>query len=136
LPDPVETSGGGGMDTFRKNAFYLLVWRAILAAMIAVVLMATSGLSLALAFLVGAHVPFAFSPGLMIWAGLLNDDSIVRVKAWRMLPPGEGPASSAGRRVALNYLTETALRFARAAAAVSIGLAASALVLVENERQW
>jgi hypothetical protein len=66
----------------------------------------------------------------MIWAGRLNDDGIVRVKAWRMLPAGEGPAGSAGRRVACNYLTETAMRFARAAAATAIGLAALALVLV------
>ena len=118
------------MDTFCNNAFDLLVWRAILAAMIAVVLMATSGLSLALALLVGAHVAFAFSLGLMIWAGRLNDDGIVRVKAWRMLPPGEGPTGSAGRRAARNYLTETTLRFAGAAAAAAIGLAALALVLV------
>jgi hypothetical protein len=84
LPDPVETSGGCGVDTFRKNAFYLLVWRAILVGLIAVVLMATSGLSLAPALLVGAHAAFAFSLGLMIWTGRLNDDGIVRVKAWRM----------------------------------------------------
>jgi hypothetical protein len=120
------------MDTFRKNVFYLLVWRAILVGLIAVVLMATSGLSLALALLVGAHVAFAFSLGLMIWAGRLNDDGIVRVKAWRMLPPGEGPTGNAGRRVARNYLTETALRFAKAAAAAAIGLAALALVLVRE----
>lgn len=118
------------MDTFRKNAFYLLVWRAILVGLIAVVLMATSGLSLAPALLVGAHVAFAFALGLMIWTGRLNDDGIVHVKAWRMLPPGEeGPTGNVGRRVARNYLTETALRFAGAAAAAAIGLAALALVL-------
>jgi hypothetical protein len=129
---PVDTSGGGGMDMFRNNAFYLLVWRAILAGLIAVVLMATSGLSLALALLLGAHVAFAFSLGLMIWTGRLNDYGILRVKAWRMLPPGDGPTGSAGRRVARNYLTETALRFARAAAAAAIGLAALALVLARR----
>src|SRR5262245_14804651 len=117
------------MDTFRENAFYLLVWRAILVGLSAVVLMATSSLSLALALLVGAHVAFAFSLGLMIWTGRLNDDGIVRVKAWRMLPPGECPSGDAGRRVARNYLIEATLRFARAAAAAAIGLAALALVL-------
>lgn len=120
------------MDTFRKNVFYLLVWRAILAGLIVIVLMATSGLSPAPALLAGAHVAFAFSLGLMIWTGRLNDDGIVRVKAWRMLPPGEGPTDNAGRRVARNYLTETALRFASAAAAAAIGLAALALVLVRE----
>jgi hypothetical protein len=117
------------MDTFGKNAFYLLVWRALLVGLIAVVLMATSGLSLALALLIGAHVAFAFSLGLMIWTGRLNDDGIERVKAWRMLPPGEGPTGTAGRRVARNYLTDTALQFATGATAAAIGLAALALVL-------
>lgn len=120
------------MDAFRDNAFYLLLWRAILAGLIGIVLMATSGLSLARALLAGAHVALLFSLGLMIWTGRIDDDGIVRVQAWRLLTRGQWPAGQAGRRVASNYLTEIALRFASVANVAAIGLAASALILVEE----
>jgi len=41
-----------------QKAFYLLVWRAWLAMLVAIVLMATRSLDLAIAFLIGANVRF------------------------------------------------------------------------------
>ena len=44
------------MNRFSEKAFYLLVWRAIQVALIAVVLMVTRSFELATAFLIGANV--------------------------------------------------------------------------------
>ncbi|MGA7387975.1 MAG: hypothetical protein WBW99_08605 [Pseudolabrys sp.] len=48
------------MDSFRDNVFYLLLWRAILATLIAIVLMVTRTFALGGAFLIGAHVALLF----------------------------------------------------------------------------
>jgi len=47
--------------------------------------------------------------------------------------PGERPAGKAGRRWALNSLEELALRFAKAASAVAIALAGTALVVSADQ---
>ena len=102
------------------------------AALIAVVLMATSRITLGPALLVGAHVALVFSLGLIARAIRLDDDRIARVWAWRMLAPRERPAGLPGRRWARNYLQEIKLRFAKAASVVAIALAALALVLASE----
>ena len=117
------------MHPFSEKAFYLLVFRAILAALIAVVLMVTRSFGLAAAFLIGANVALLFSVGLIAWKSHLDEEHVVRTEAWRALAPGERPAGKAGRRWALNSLEELALRFAKASSAVAIALAGTALVM-------
>lgn len=117
------------MHPFSEKAFYLLVWRAILAALIAVVLMVTRSFELAAALLIGADVALLFSVGLIAWKSQLDEEHIVRTEAWRALRPGERPAGEGGRRWALNCLEELTLRFAKASSAVAIALAGTALVI-------
>jgi hypothetical protein len=117
-----------GVDTFRGQVTYLLLWRATLAALIGLVLMVTQCGALGEALLVGAHVALLFSIGVLLWTSRVDDERVARVDAWRMLPTGERPAGIAGRRRALRALEEIALRFARGGSAVAIGLAATALL--------
>ena len=86
------------MHPFSEKAFYLLVWRAILATIITVVLMVTRSFELAAAFLIGANVALLFSVGLIAWKSQLDEEHIVRTEAWRALRSGERPAGEAGRR--------------------------------------
>ena len=119
------------MDSFRDNVFYLLLWRAILATLIAIVLMVTRSFALGGAFLIGAHVALLFSVGLILWIRWVDDESLVRVRAWRMLMPSRRPAGPGGRRCACNYLKETGLRFAKAASAAAMALAAASLLATD-----
>ena len=121
-----------GMDPFRDNVFYLLLWRAILALLIALVLMVTRCTALGEALLVGAHVALLFSLGMLVWTSRLDDDRVVRFEAWRMLAKGERPAGSAGRRWACNVVKEITLRFARVGSAVAVGLAALSLLVASE----
>ena len=116
------------MDPFRDNAFYLLVWRAFLAVLIAVVLMVTMSFAPRAALLIGANAALVLSLGLIVRAGRIDDQRVIRTAAWRMVPPGQRPAGAAGRRWAGNHLREIDLRFAQFASVAAIALAASALV--------
>lgn len=69
------------MHPFSEKAFYLLVFRAILAALIAVVLMATRSSELGAAFLIGANVALLFSVGLIAWKSHHPDRGLARVDA-------------------------------------------------------
>lgn len=73
------------MEPFSEKAFYLLVWRGILTAIIAVVLMATRSFELAAAFLIGANVALLFSLGLIAWESQLDEERIIRTEAWRAI---------------------------------------------------
>ena len=117
------------MDSFRDQAFYLLLWRSVLVVLAATLLMATLGANLATAVLIGANVALLFSLGLIAWTNALSEERIVRTKAWRMLAPNQRPAGPGGRRSARNCLNETALRFAEGGSALAIVLSAAALVL-------
>jgi hypothetical protein len=117
------------MHPFSEKAFYLLVWRAILATIITVVLMVTRSFELAAAFLIGANVALLFSVGLIAWKSQLDEEHIVLTEAWRALQAGEQPAGEAGRRWAVNNLEELTLRFAKVSSAVAIALAGTALVM-------
>ena len=128
-------SCGLGAETvhpFSEKAFYLLVWRAILVALIAAVLMVTRSVELAAAFLIGANVALLFSVSLIAWKSRLDEKQIVRTEAWRALAPEQRPAGEVGRRWALNSLEELALRFAKASSAVAIALAGTALVMLAD----
>ena len=118
------------MEPFEEKAFYLLVWRAFLAALIALVLIVTRGYQVPGAFVIAANVALIFSLGLIVWARRLTDERIVSTEAWRILKPGQRPAGI-GRWACL-YLNEVALRFARGSAAVAAGLCASALILASE----
>ena len=117
---------------FIEKAFYLLVWRAILVTLIAVVLMVTHSFELTAAFLIGANVALLFSVVLIAWKSQLDEAHIVRTEAWRALRPGERPAGEAGRRWALNNLEELTLQFAKASSAVAIALAGTVLVMLAD----
>jgi hypothetical protein len=121
------------MRGFTEKAFCLLVWRAILAALIAAVLMITRTVELAAAFLLGANIALLFSVGLIAWTSQLDEEQIVRTEAWRMLGPEEQPAGRAGRRCALANLEEMALRFAKASSAIAIALTGAVLVLSADQ---
>jgi hypothetical protein len=58
------------VEPFRKNAFYLLLWRAILVALVALVVTTTSCLEPQRALLTGAVVALLFSTGLILWSEL------------------------------------------------------------------
>ena len=120
------------MDSFRDNVFYLLLWRAILVALVALVLAATRCLELRGALLTGANVALLFSLGLIVWSDWLGGDRIIWTKAWRMLRPDERPAGLAGRTVAYDCLRGLALRFAKGASVVAAALSASALLLASD----
>src|SRR5262245_64193036 len=120
------------MEPFEEKAFYLLVWRAFLAALITLVLIVTQGYQVSAAFIIAANVALIFSLGLIVWARRLTDERIVSTEAWRMLKPGQRPAGIVGRRWARFYLSDMALRFAKASSAVAAGLSASALIFASE----
>jgi hypothetical protein len=122
---------GQTVHPFSEKAFYLLVWRAFLVALIAVVLMVS--FELGVAFLIGANVALLFSVGLIAWKSQLDEKQIVRTEAWRALGLKERTAGEAGRRWALNSLEELALQFAKASSAVAIALAGTALVMSADQ---
>ena len=117
------------MNEFNEKAFYLLVWRTVLVALVGTVLIVTSTVELTAALLVGANIALLFSVGLIVWSSQLDEEQIVRTEAWRMLMPGERPAGPVGRQCALNNLAEMAFRFAKASSAVAIALSGTVLVI-------
>jgi hypothetical protein len=117
------------MREFSKNAYYLLLWRTILVALIAAVLMVTHTIELKAALLVGANIALLFSVGLIAWTSQHDEEQIVRTEAWRTLMPEERPAGKIGRFCALNCLEEIAFRFAKASAAVAAALAGAVLAI-------
>jgi autotransporter translocation and assembly factor TamB len=113
------------MEPFRDNVFYLLWWRAILAALIGLVSMATCRLGPAATTLIGANVALLFSLGLMASLQWSAGQRIVWTKAWRMLPANRRPAGQSGRRLARDCQRDLTLRFAQGASAVASRLEAS-----------
>jgi hypothetical protein len=120
------------MEPFEEKAFYLLVWRAFLAALIALVLIVTRGYQVPGAFVIAANVALIFSLGLIVWARRLTDERIASTEAWRTLKPSQRPAGIGGRRWACSYQSDMALRFAKASSAVAVGLSASALIFASE----
>ena len=82
---------GQAVHAFSEKAFYLLLWRAILVALIGAVLMVTRSFELTAAFLIGANVALLFSVSLIAWKSHLDEKQIVRTEAWRALAPRSGP---------------------------------------------
>ena len=121
------------MNEFNEKAFYLLVWRAVLVALVGAVLIVTRTAELAAALLVGANIALLFSVGLIVWTSQLDEEQIVRTEAWRMLGPGERPAGPAGRQCALNDLAEMTFRFAKASSAVAIALTGAVLAISADQ---
>jgi hypothetical protein len=122
------SAGASTWLPFERMPFTCSPGGACLVALIALVLMVTS-FELATAFLIGANAALLFSLVLIVWCSRLSAERIVWTEAWRMLKPNQRPAGGAGRSMAYRCLSETALRFAKAASAVAIALSASALML-------
>lgn len=120
------------MDPFRGNVFYVLLWRAILALLISVVLMVTRCGALGEALLIGAHVALLYSLVVAVWAAGLDGERVAGFLPWRMLAKSERPAGAPGRRWACNVAKEIALPFARIGSAVAAGLAASSLFIASE----
>ena len=121
------------MNEFDEKVFYLLVWRAVLVALVGAVLIVTCTAELAAALLVGANVALLFSVGLIVWTSQLDEEQIVRTEAWRTLVAEERPAGKSGRFCALNCLEEIAFRFAKASAAVAAVLAGAVLAISADQ---
>jgi hypothetical protein len=117
------------VSRFREKLFYLLLWRAVLVALLALVLSATWRLDLRGALLTGANVALLFAVGLILWSGWLGAERIEWTNAWRILRPDERPAGAAGRTVAYHCLRGLALRFAKGSSAVAAAMSVSALLL-------
>ena len=86
------------MNSFDENAFFLLVWRAILVALVGAVLLVTHPFALDVALLAAGNIALVFSVVLMACAASLTEDRIVRSEAWRLLAPAERPFGVGGRQ--------------------------------------
>jgi hypothetical protein len=120
------------MEPFEEKAFYLLVWRAFLAALLTLVLIVTWDCQVPRAFVIAANVALIFSLGLIVWVRRLTDERIASTEAWRILTPSQRPAGIGGRRWARFHLSDIALRFAKTSSAVAAGLSASALIFASE----
>jgi hypothetical protein len=120
------------MDSFDETAFCLLIWRALLVALVSVVLVLTQPLTLVPALLVAANIALLFSLVLMACATRLTEERIARSEAWRLLPPHNRPRGVGGRRWACNRLKEHMLRFAKGSSIVAIVSSASALMIASE----
>lgn len=120
------------MASFDENAFYLLVWRAILVALVGTVLLLTHPFALAVALLAAGNIALVFSLVLMACSASLTEDRVTRSAAWRLLPPAERPFGIGGRRWACNRLKEQMLRFAKGGSVVAIMSSVSALVVASE----
>jgi hypothetical protein len=110
------------MDSFRETAFWLTVWHAFLATLVAALAIVLQDFEPATALLIAANVTLLFSLALITRAGRLTDRRITRGQFWRSLPPAKRPPGEAGLRMARQALQETWLRFAKGAAALAIVL--------------
>ena len=105
------------MENYRNTAFYLALWYAFLAALIAVLLIALNDVTPATGLLIAANAALLLALGLMVaTSGRLN------AQFWRTLPPQERPTTEAARQMACRALEETWLRFAKGAAVAAIVL--------------
>jgi hypothetical protein len=125
--------GERAMNEFNEKAFYLLVWRAVLATLVGAVFIVTRIAELEAALLVGANIALLFSIGLIAWTSQLDEEQIVRTEAWRTLTPEERPAGKSGRFCALNCLEEIAFRFAKASAAIAAALAGAVFTISADQ---
>lgn len=117
------------MGPLRESAFYLLLWRAVLAALIGLVLMVTGETRLGPALLIGAHIALLFALAVVAWSEWMTEERIARSAVWRMLRPEQRPAGAAGRRLARRSLHDIGFRFAQGASGVAAALSASALAV-------
>ena len=117
------------MNSFDENAYYLLIWRAILVTLVGAILLLTHPVTLAAALLAAGVFALLFSLASTACAANLREDRIARSAAWRMIPLAKRPFGIGGRRWACNCLKEQMLKFASGAAAVAIILSASALMV-------
>ena len=121
--------GGRAIDPFQDKAFYLLVWRAWLVGLVAVVLAVTRSVAPGAALFIGGTAALTFSVALVVLALWLNRDRVVLIEPWCIMDRDERPAGAAGRQWACNCLREIALRFAKGASAVAAILLGSALLI-------
>ena len=120
------------MNSFDENAFFLLVWRAILVALVGAVLLLTHPFALDVALLAAGNIALVFSVVLIACAASLTEDRIVRSEAWRLLAPAERPFGVGGRRWACNRLKKYMLQFAKGGSVVAIMSSVSALMVADD----
>jgi hypothetical protein len=116
------------MESYRATAFYLALWYAVLAALVAILLIALNDSDPATAFLIAANSALLFALLLMAAVIHLTDRRIQRGQFWRTLPPNKRADGEAGLRMARQALSDVWLRFAKGAAAVAIVLGAFAFM--------
>jgi membrane-bound ClpP family serine protease len=120
------------MNSFDENAFFLLVWRAILVALVGAVLLVTHPFALDVALLAAGNIALVFYGVLMACAASLTEDRIVRSEAWRLLAPAERPFGVGGRRWACNHLKKYMLQFAKGGSVVAIMSSVLALMVADD----
>src|SRR5207245_5164979 len=79
------------MDKFRETAFYLTVWHAFLATLVAVLLIVINDFEPTTALLVAANLTLVFSLVLVARASRLTEQRIARGQFWRTVPPMQRP---------------------------------------------
>lgn len=117
------------MQEFCRVAFLDTAWRAALGTISALGLMYIYRADPPTALMIGAHVAMLFAVTMIVYASLLTDRRIEFSEPWLELAPHERPAGSAARQHACAFFVWLMLRFARAAAAIGVALAATALLL-------
>lgn len=120
------------MNAFDENAFYLLVWRAFLVALVAAIFLLTHPFTLHAALHAAGIIALVFSLVLVVCAVNLTDNRITRSAAWRLLPLANRPFGSGGRRIACNCLRQRMLQFAEGSSAVAILSSTMALMFVSE----
>jgi hypothetical protein len=111
------------MEPFRETAFCLTLWHAFLTVLVAVLVIALSGLDTPTALLAAANIALLFAFALMARAGRSTEANITRGQYWRTLPKQKRPAGEGGARLAHRALQETLLGFAKGAALIAVALA-------------
>jgi hypothetical protein len=118
------------MNAFDENAFYLLVWRALLVALVAAILLLTHPFTPHAALQAAGIIALVFSLVLVACAAHLTENRITRSAAWRLLPLAKRPFGNGGRRWACNCLRQRMLQFAEGGSAVAIVSSTMALMFV------
>lgn len=115
------------MDPFHRFAAVAIARDASFVALAGGMLMVAASFDLALCFTMGANVALLFSLALLIRAGCLTEERLIRSEPWRALAPHERPAGDLGRRQARESYEKLLLRCAKSAAGNAIVLFAAAL---------
>lgn len=116
------------MNRFAQFAFCAAARDSGFVALAGVTLMIGLSTDPALAFTFGGHVSLIFCLGLLYRVSQIERTGICRTEAWRVLSADELPVDGWTIRRAQDFLQDTLLSFAKAAAGVATVLLGLALM--------